>query len=450
MKLSYVSFTAALLVASTSASASEMKNINFIIIQPDDHYFFQEWDPPSTLSGKNSQQPKYPYENYLPNIENRIRNAPVSLDMKNSYASAAMCGTSRYSTITGRYPSRSSLGRMLDRRSSLRDVKIPYTKLEDVSGVDDPKDCSDNNIAALLQQNGVSNPKYINELWCRYYHDVTLSHILFILYHRFFCFVILVTYPQYRTGVFGKWHLSDNDDVSYDRIQRMVKDCGFDTAEAIYKENMVGRWYGDATHNMEHLTAEALEFIRDNQDEPFFLYFNPTVPHDTQDVTDALRYGDCRDRIDGRRRTPKVFFGEMSKYNNGSDDDDDCSKYRRSVLDRADSNDDKMAGAVWIDDSVGSIMDALEAYDILDQTFILFQLDHGVSAKGRYVHPIRQFLHISMAQCSVQYYTNSSFRIDRSSRTNSSIILLLRFFFLFSLIMIVDNMTAYLRVSFFF
>ena len=151
-----------------------------------------------------------------------------------------------------------------------------------------------------------------------------------------------------------------------------MKDCGFDTAEAIYKENMVGRWYGDATHNMEHVTAETLEFIRDNQDEPFFLYFNPTVPHDTQDVTDALRYGDCRDRIDGRRRTPKVFFGEMSKYNNGSDDDDDCSKYRRSVLDRADSNDDKMAGAVWIDDSVGSIMDALEAYDILDQTFILF------------------------------------------------------------------------------
>ena len=48
---------------------------------------------------------------------------------------------------------------MLDRYSSLRNVKIPYTKLEDVRGVDDAKDCSDNNIAALLQQNGVSNPK---------------------------------------------------------------------------------------------------------------------------------------------------------------------------------------------------------------------------------------------------------------------------------------------------
>ena len=150
----------------SSASASEMKNknINFIIIQPDDHYFFQEWDPPSTLFEKYRQQPKYPYENFLPNIENRIRNAPVSLDMKNSYASSTMCGTSRYSTITGRYPSRSSYGRMLDRYSSLRNVKIPYTKLEDVRGVDDAKDCSDNNIAALLQQNGVSNPKYINKL----------------------------------------------------------------------------------------------------------------------------------------------------------------------------------------------------------------------------------------------------------------------------------------------
>ena len=74
--------------------------------------------------------------------------------MKSAYAAASMCGTSRYSTITGRYPSRSAYGRARDRNNVLRDVRIPATKLEDVNGVPDSKDCSENNIAALLQGYG--------------------------------------------------------------------------------------------------------------------------------------------------------------------------------------------------------------------------------------------------------------------------------------------------------
>lgn len=259
--------------------------------------------------------------------------------MKSAYAASTMCGTSRYSTITGRYPSRSAYGRSMHRKYNMRDVIIPSTKLQDDYSVSDGRDCSENNIAALLKRNG------------------------------------------YKTGVVGKWHLTNDDrgTYSYSRIQSNIRNCGFDFAEAIYKENMNGRWYGDASHNMEHITAEAFSFIEDSvaEDKPFFLYFNPTIPHDSADVTDALEYGDCRDTVAGwLSNPPYIRYGMTADYGG------DCRAYRQSVIDRGGRNDDKMAGAVWFDDSIGSLFQLLENLGIVEDTFILFQLDHGETGKG--------------------------------------------------------------------
>ena len=317
----------------SNADESTRRQPNFIVIQPDDHYFFEEWGPPSRLDGDpNKSFP--PNSNGLPNI-NRIKNEGV--EMKSAYSASTMCGTSRYSTITGRYPSRSSYGRYQDRNSRVRDVKIPLTKLEDVQGVDDPNDCSDNNLAALLKRNG------------------------------------------YNTGMVGKWHLSndrDNSGYDYDRIRDDIKDCGFDFAEAIYKENMWGGWNADnhATHNMEHITSEGIKFIQNAEEDqsPFFLYFNPTVPHSSSDVTDALEYSDCKVTVEGTlSNPPDIPFGMTADFNG------DCRSYRQSVLERGGRNDDQMVGAVWVDDAVGSLIQTLESLEILDNTFILFQLDHG-------------------------------------------------------------------------
>ena len=175
--------------------------------------------------------------------------------------------------------------------------------------VDDPNDCSENNIATLLKN------KY-----------------------------------GYRTGVVGKWHLSAaaNDEVdtndagrNYNKIRNGIKKCGFDYAEAIYRDNMdTGNWINSngniVQHNMEHVTSKGIEFILngedgnkrgnnkdnnifddedendvndDEDDKPFFLYFNPTVPHSSSDVTDALKYADCRDTVEGTlTRPPYIPF----------------------------------------------------------------------------------------------------------------------------------------------
>jgi len=355
--LSLVAMATMVSVAATEADRfprAETKQPNFIVIQPDDYYFFKEWNPPGQFDGSYSLKQFPLNSNGLPNI-NRIRKD--GLEMKSAYAASTMCGTSRYSTITGRYPSRSSYGRARDKdkNSDLRDVRIPYTKLEDIQGVADPNDCSENNVAALLQRNG------------------------------------------YQTGLVGKWHLTSDDGGSYNygRIRNDVKSCGFDFAEAIYKENLWGDWNNDdVTHNMEHVTSEAIHFIEssvEEEDTPFFLYFNPTVPHISADVTDALKYADCRVTVEGRlSNPPDIPYGMTADFGG------DCRGYRDSVLERGGFNDDKMAGAVWVDDAVGSLIQTLESLDILDNTFLLFQMDHGLENKASLFEGgsrIVQFIH---------------------------------------------------------
>lgn len=204
-----VSMVAAASMAKVTATTTA--GMNIILIQPDDMSFFEQWNPPArfdptlalnkTGPGKNNEneesvltnsmhiqettqrQPAVPSNStfnatatFLPQIHSLREHG---LEMTAAYCASTMCGTSRYSTITGRYPSRSSYGRALaqqfrrdvddDEHEPRRNVIIPTTKLEDMEGtvVDDPHDCRTNNLAAVLQQ------QY-----------------------------------GYRTGVVGKWHLS--------------------------------------------------------------------------------------------------------------------------------------------------------------------------------------------------------------------------------------------------
>jgi len=150
---------------------------NIIIIQPDDLEFYNEWTPPAHFPGNTGsiQNP------HLPNIE-RLRSRGVTLSR--AHTASPACGTSRYSSLTGRYPSRSSFGRQRWQGETSR-VNIPRTKLLDVP--DFGNDCSSDNIAALLQANG------------------------------------------YRTGVIGKWHLHPiQAPYNYGQVTQNIRDCGFE------------------------------------------------------------------------------------------------------------------------------------------------------------------------------------------------------------------------------
>ena len=204
---------------------------NIIIMQPDDLKFFDTWTPPP----KKPSNPNlvFPFPDWgLPNIE-RLRKD--GLQMMQAYTASPMCGTSRYSTITGKYPSRSAFSRetATDDGNDVAVVSIPTTKLTDAKNSADPQDCSRENLAATFQRN------------------------------------------DYRTAMIGKWHLSKIKDstYTYDSAVTTIKQCGFDTVAGLYIENLVGNEdqfnnYSDGTfsHNMEWITYEAVQFINESED----------------------------------------------------------------------------------------------------------------------------------------------------------------------------------------
>lgn len=181
------STTTATLLAST---AMAVHGVNVVIIQPDDMQYYNDWNPPPYLPWSNN----YPGKDFpgspgstLPNI-NKLRDR--GLDMTQAYAAAPKCGTSRYSTVTGRYASRSSTGRNTASQATPPTnpaaTTIPNTKLQDVAPakVPDGSDCSVGNIAQVFKKNG------------------------------------------YQTGMVGKWHLTKVRGGSVANIVTEVQGCG--------------------------------------------------------------------------------------------------------------------------------------------------------------------------------------------------------------------------------
>ena len=148
---------------------------NIIIMQPDDLQFFDEWTPPPNNPNEIDLQKAFPAYG-LPNIESLRLNG---LQMMQAYTASPVCGTSRYSTITGKYPSRAASSRAAADEMP-HSVSIPTTKLVDRGGIND---CSNENIAAQFQSNGYStamigkflSPGFLNCTHVKYNtHDLHL------------------------------------------------------------------------------------------------------------------------------------------------------------------------------------------------------------------------------------------------------------------------------------
>ena len=172
---------AILAISATTATAT-----NFLIIQPDDMPFYEPWLPPAHLPWTGTYPGEfYPSNSNLPWI-NKLRND--GMVMTNAYAASPKCGTSRYSTVTGRYPSRSAKARRSAWSNNVHPVSatIPKSKLDDLNQVMDGDDCSHSNIAQVFSSN------------------------------------------DYVTGMVGKWHLTVVDDImEVDDVKLEVQACGF-------------------------------------------------------------------------------------------------------------------------------------------------------------------------------------------------------------------------------
>lgn len=77
----------------------------------------------------------------------------------------------------------------------------------------------------------------------------------------------------YRTGIFGKWHLTANDDGAYTNLkQEASKYYGFDVTS---KAPMIPNEQNTGDKAVSRLTREAIDFMTASKSQPFFCY----LPH---------------------------------------------------------------------------------------------------------------------------------------------------------------------------
>lgn len=122
----------------------------------------------------------------------------------------------------------------------------------------------------------------------------------------------LLKRADYRTGCIGKWDVSNRSEI----IDRMPNAQGFDyyfgtlgandNGQVVLHEN--NQRVGE-TKDMASLTRlytnKGIEFIRENRDEPFFLYLAHTMAHSVIDASPEFRgksqgglYGDTIEELD--------------------------------------------------------------------------------------------------------------------------------------------------------
>ena len=175
----------------------------------------------------------------------------------------------------------------------------------------------------------------------------------------------------YTTGIFGKWGLgmagsaSDPGRMGFDSFygyncQRMAH-CYYPAwlwrnNEREFLWGNVGSFSKDYAPDSIH--AEAMKFIHDNKDKPFFLYYAAVQPH--ADLIAPERY------MEKYRGT---FLPEKA-YAEGY------------YIDQPEGHAAFAAMVNILDDYVGDVMDELRDLGIADDTLVIFSSDNGAHEEG--------------------------------------------------------------------
>ena len=268
------------------------------------------------------------------------------LRFNSAFAASSVCGPSRYSLMTSRWPSRNTSAQFIARYplGTLGSFGVSDTELEPDS----------QNLAAWLKQTG------------------------------------------YRTGLVGKGHFTDDDlnqtanwatkglltypstadpatDVTTNAkmkhnhrvlCQRM-RTFGFDYVSSYYKANLLElRNKTLNVHNQEWITKGALDFIEENHTERFFLYMAPTINH-----------GPVRNDLSKTLGADKGYTSAGYLPN----EDYSFMPERQAIIDEVTGAGKELISAreTWLDYSIQAIVNKLTAYGIRDDTLIVFTSDHG-------------------------------------------------------------------------
>jgi arylsulfatase A len=296
----------ALLLATlqTSQAAEQNRPPNFVLILVDDLGWMD-------LSCQGSQFFETPHIDRL---------AAQGMRLTNGYAACAVCSPTRAAVQTGRYPSRVGVTDWI--RSKFQGGIIGpdgNNPTGYVGGPNQPVLCPKN---ALFMESD----------------EVTLAELL--------------GPAGYATCHIGKWHLGQADHFpekqGYD-LNHGGCDLGqppnyfdpYESTREFYEiPNLPSRTPGEYLSDRE--ADEAVKFIRDNRDQPFFLNMDHYAVH-----TPLQAKPDVKARYEAKEKTTKQ------------------------------TNATYAAMVESVDDSTGRIMETLKEYGLADNTVIIFTSDNG-------------------------------------------------------------------------
>lgn len=201
----------------------------------------------------------------------------------------------------------------------------------------------------------------------------------------------------YRTGMFGKWHLSAERETpsaawptrrGFERFRGILGGAANYYYPTLTDQEARVPYddFPEDYHFTEDITEGGAAYIRENADQPFFLYMAYTAPHwplqaeerDIAKYRDQFRaeWSELRnarlERITAEGLVPSVddLYGHAEPE--WLEGDEEWQIERMAIY---------AAQVESLDRGVGRLMEALEESGVLDNTLILFSSDNGGSAE---------------------------------------------------------------------
>jgi arylsulfatase A-like enzyme len=177
---------------------------------------------------------------------------------------------------------------------------------------------------------------------------------------------VLFKQVGYTTGMFGKWGLGGPGSTGDPMRQGFDAFYGYNCQRHAHRYDVDYLWHDDEKVNVspsdyshDLISEQALTFIRDHKDEPFFCYMPITIPHAAVQVPED-------DAAPFREKWPE-FEDVVGKYA-GVEVMNPIARF---------------AGMVTrMDRTVGQVLDLLEELGLDDNTLVIFTSDNGPHQEG--------------------------------------------------------------------
>lgn len=290
-----------------------------------------------------------------PNID---RLAADGMRFTDAYATCHVCSPSRASIMTGKYPARLGLTDWLQGRGNRDFQRLQAVEIKQALPLEETT------IAEALRDHG------------------------------------------YRTGMFGKWHLGEaeagplNQGFDVQVPQNWYK--GWPKAGYHFPFNMDGIDGEKGDYLTDKLTDEALRFIEESKDQPFFLYMSYFAVHDPiQGRADLVaKYTEKRRNL-SRDDKPFVLEGNPDSETRFTPEQlDEMIKtpayeaYRllpnRMVKIKQRQDNPQFAAQVeCVDENIGRLLARLEHLGLDENTIIIFTSDNGGMAAANFSNASR-------------------------------------------------------------